>query len=66
MVKNHMRPYYYPVESNPSSRFLNTAVEYPSNDQVLPTVVVKRTMIDPRQIRRLAKNAKQRLGIRLQ
>jgi hypothetical protein len=58
-----MRSNWYPLEPIPNSR---NPVDYPSNDQELQTVIVKRTMMDPRQIRRLAKSAKQRLGIRLQ
>ena len=35
-------------------------------NQEFATALAKRTILDPRQIKRLAKNAKQRLGFRLQ
>merc|ERR1712080_19812 len=53
-----MRAYGYPLEFSPYSR---NPVDYPSNDQELQTTIVKRKSIPrtfPRQIRRLAKNAK--------
>ena len=63
-----MRPYGYPL-SHPSVEkrpYRRNPMDYPSNDQELQTMLMKRIVIDPRQIRRLAKNAKQRLGLRLQ
>ena len=63
---------YFPatrMNSIPNRHLMPVWPPMPQEDldnQEISSSYVKRTVIDPRQIRRLAKNAKQRLGLRLQ
>ena len=57
---NNMLPRWPPI------RNARTPLEFPEDNPAIHRMYAKRAQMDPRQIRRLAKNAKQRLGMRLQ